>query len=304
MIVSYTPGKTMIPWSDLLPYAKMLQTGNGSLFFYDTESGPSELTLVCIHGLGDEADSFRHLFSGLRTHYRMIALDLPGFGRSVSGKKATMKRHVEAVEQILAMINGPAVLIGSSMGGFIAEAAAVRNPGQVKAVILMDGVLPMKTKPSPGLLLMALPFLGKSWYKAFRKNHDAAYQSLIPFYADLEAMPQDDKDFLRGRVIDRVESERQCRAYFSSLRSMIGYVVFSSGSITKKIRLFPGKILIIWGLEDSQMPFNTPGELMAIRQDSVLERFPETGHLPHQERPKETTNAILKFLTSLDKAAE
>lgn len=289
----------MIPWSDLLSYAKVLQTGQGSLFFFDTETAPAELTLVCVHGLGDEADSFRHLFPILKTRYRMLALDLPGFGRSVSAQKATMKTHVKAVEQILAMIKGPVVLCGSSMGAIIAEAAAIRHVDQVKALVLLDGVLPMSTKLSPGLLFMALPFLGKSWYKAFRKNHDAAYQSLAPFYADLENMPQDDKDFLRSRVIDRVESELQCKSYFSSLRSLIRYTVFSSSFIAKKIRRFPGKILILWGEADLQMPIETPKKLLSICPDASFVSLPKTGHLPHQERPTETADAIVSFIETI-----
>jgi pimeloyl-ACP methyl ester carboxylesterase len=169
----------------------------------------------------------------------------------------------------------------------------------VKALILMDGALPMKTKINPGLLFMAVPFLGTSWYKAFRKNHEAAYQSLMPFYADLESMPQEDKDFLRGRVIDRVESETQCKAYFSSLRSLIGFTMFSSSSMAKKIRHFPGRILIIWGEEDSQMTIETPQALLSVRSDANFISFPNTGHLPHQEKPKETAEAILQFLAGL-----
>ncbi len=299
MITSYVPGKTMIPWPELLPLAKMLRVGQDTIFYYDTESGPSELTLVCIHGLGDEADSFRHLFPVLRNHYRIIALDLPGFGRSTASKKAVFKRHIEAVEQILNMIKGPAVLAGSSMGGMIAEAAAVHNPDQVKAVVLMDGVLPLKAKPNPGLLFMALPFLGKSWYRGFRKNHEAAYQSLIPFYANLEGMPRKDRDFLRRRVIDRVESGTQYRAYFSSLRSMMGYTVSSSKSIAEKIRSFPGKIMIIWGEEDLQMPPEAAQALQALRPDSFLVSFPQAGHLPHQEKPLEVADAMLQFMMNI-----
>lgn len=299
-ITSYTHGKTMIPWSDLLPYAKTLQTEQGSLFLYDTEFSPSDITLLCVHGLGDEADSFRHLFPILKNQFRIIALDLPGFGRSCSKQKAAIKNHINAVEQILTFINGPVVLVGSSMGAIIAEAAAVRNPVQVKALILLDGVLPAKTKPSAGLLLMAMPFLGKSWYKAFRKNHGAAYQSLVPFYADLEALPQDDRGFLRARVINRVESETQCHAYFSSLRSLIAYTIFSSSSLVKKIRQFSGKILVIWGEEDSQMPIETPAYLLSIRPDAHFVKLPQTGHLPHQENPKETADAILQFLLTIE----
>jgi pimeloyl-ACP methyl ester carboxylesterase len=291
--------KTMIPWNDLLPYAKTLQTEAGSLFFYDTEIAPSELTIVCIHGLGDEADSFRHLFPILKQYYRVIALDLPGFGRSNVHKKAVIKNHVKAVEAILAVIKGPVVLIGSSMGAIIAETAAVQNPKLVKALILMDGALPAKTKPNPGVLIMAAPFIGKSWYKAFRKNYDAAYQSLAPFYADLEALPQEDKDFLRQRVIDRVESETQFKAYFSSLRSLIGYSVFSSSSLEKKIRQFPGNILIIWGENDTQMPIETPEYLLSIRPDAKFASFPNTGHLPHQEKPNDTADTILQFVRNI-----
>ena len=35
-----------------------------------------------IHGLGDEADTWRQVFAPIAKHFRAIAIDLPGFGRS------------------------------------------------------------------------------------------------------------------------------------------------------------------------------------------------------------------------------
>jgi pimeloyl-ACP methyl ester carboxylesterase len=80
---------------------------------------------------------------------------------------------------------------------------------------------------------------------------------------------------------------------------MIAYTFFSSATMAKQIRLFPGKIFVIWGEDDSQMPKETPDYLLSIRPDARFVSFPQTGHLPHQEKPKETADAILNFVKSI-----
>jgi pimeloyl-ACP methyl ester carboxylesterase len=258
--------------------------------------------VILIHGLGDEADSWRHLIPPLSAAgYRVLAPDLPGFGRSAAKGQAGLGLHAEAVTALAAMAGGPVTLAGSSMGAVVAETAALKRPDLVKALILIDGCFPMKGGPGRGFILMALPFAGKKWYRSFRRDHEGAWRSLFPYYQDLEKMGEEDRRFLRERVIARVESETQERAYFASLRSLVFSSVihtlpFGGSGFTRRVRAFGGRILILWGAGDRVLPAETAAAFRALRPDAALETIDGAGHLPHQERPEETAAAMLRFL--------
>ncbi|MDR1930851.1 MAG: alpha/beta hydrolase [Treponema sp.] len=285
------------PWPALASFAK---TDGAGVFYYDVppRSGDKEEAplLLLIHGLGDEADSWRRLIPPLcAAGYRVLAPDLPGFGRS-AGKGSRLRRHALAV---LSLLEGaskkPAVLAGSSMGAVVAELAVLLKPGAADSMILIDGCMPLGAALSPSLLCMALPFIGKKWYRSYRNRPQAAWESLYPYYADLEALPEEDRAFLKKRVMDRVRSPSQERAYFASLRSMISACLFGAASFERALRNWPGRIGLIWGEQDRVMRRTQAENLMGIRRDAELSIIPGAGHLPHQDKPEETAAAILRF---------
>jgi pimeloyl-ACP methyl ester carboxylesterase len=183
------------------------------------------------------------------------------------------------------------------MGAVVAEAAALARPDLAGALVLLDGCFPMAGKYDPGMVLMALPFIGKKWYRAFRRDPEGAWRSLYPFYHNLDAMPVTDKNFLRQRVMVRVESASQERAYFASLRSLMGLQCFGKRNFSRRIQNYPGKILVLWGAEDRIFKPEAARDFLALRPDTVFKTIAGGGHLVHQEKPKETAATILEFIS-------
>ena len=73
----------MQPWPGLEKYAHMVDLTRNDLSLYLYEAGAADAQpILLLHGLGDEADTWRHLVEPLAAHGRVIAPDLPGFGRS------------------------------------------------------------------------------------------------------------------------------------------------------------------------------------------------------------------------------
>ena len=286
-------------WPSLDRDGKKITLSDGTIFFYDCNSS-SDKTLVLIHGLGDEADTWRHIIPLLtRKGYRCIALDLPGFGRSEWHGKIDVNCHAAAVVQVMTEcgIRNPAVLIGSSMGGSIAEFAAFMRPDLAKSLVLIGGCIPIqKSMKSAGLLLLASPLAGRSWYRAFRKNHEGAWKSLYPYYHDLDAMSEEDKTFIRNRVIARVESDNQERGYFSSLQSVTSAFIHGKAEYSKKIQEFSGKVFLVWGEHDHIMPVESAAVIRKLRPETPLKIVAGAGHLPHQEKPAECMEVILPLL--------
>jgi pimeloyl-ACP methyl ester carboxylesterase len=205
-----------------------------------------------------------------------------------------VKKHIAAILALLAE-TGPAILAGSSMGALIAEGTALARPDLVRGLILLDGCIPMSAPLNKHLVLMALPRIGKKWYRAFRNNHEGAWQSLFGYYADLGSLPEADRRFLRERVVARVESSAQERAYFASLRSILLVNAFHKGRFARFLPRFPGKILVIWGEEDRVLPSESSRLIRELRPDATFSLIPGAGHLPHQEKPGETAERILRF---------
>jgi pimeloyl-ACP methyl ester carboxylesterase len=307
------PGHPMKLWPALAEKSRALGLGGGeTVFYYDSEAiiagdgqprtVAGKPAIVLIHGLGDEADSWRHLIAPLgAAGFRVIALDLPGFGRSAVRGLINLRRHTRAV---LALLNftgaadreNPAILAGSSMGALVAEAAAFKRPDLIRALILIDGCFPMSGKADKNLFLLGLPFIGKKWYRSFRQNHDRAWRSLAPYYHRIEELPEEDRQFLRERVIARVESPDQERAYFASLRSLNRVRLCRKAWFSRRVKKFPGKILLIWGAEDRTLKPGSGEIIRALRPDAAYAEIPGTGHLPQQEDPAGTAAAILAFL--------
>jgi pimeloyl-ACP methyl ester carboxylesterase len=299
-IISYTdPDSPMTLWPALAASAKQLslQGGRERIFYYDSAPESSAKTaVILIHGLGDEADSWRRLIPLLNAAgFRTLALDLPGFGRSVTPGRISLKGHIAAVLKLLEEA-GPAVLAGSSMGAIVAEGTAFKRPDLVKGLILVDGCLPMSTSLGPGMIRSALPFAGKKWYRAYRTNPESAYHSLYTYYSDLERMHEADRRFLRERVMARVESVTQERAYFATLRSLIRTHLTMKKAFTRGLAAFPGKLLILWGDQDHVLPVDSASCIRELRPDAAFTLIPASGHLPQQENPAETAKAIIQWL--------
>lgn len=106
-------------------------------------TNPDAPTLVLIHGLGLTSQVWMPLIELLQPSYSILAIDVPGYGDSPRGDG---ELTIDSVAQRIAALTeskrvGNAVLIGHSMGGFIALNLATRLPGTLRHVILLDSTL-------------------------------------------------------------------------------------------------------------------------------------------------------------------
>jgi len=105
---------------------------------------PAAPTAVLIHGVTSSHLAWTHTAAHL-TGVRLIAPDLRGRGRSnaVAGP-AGMAAHADDLAAVFAHLGlQPGVVVGHSMGGFVAVALAHRHPELVTRLVLVDGGLPL-----------------------------------------------------------------------------------------------------------------------------------------------------------------
>lgn len=109
--------------------------------------GRGGLTLVFLHAFASSAASWRWVIDRLEADHRCVALDLPGFGRSSPPAAYSVAGLAAAVlGQVTAEDCGPFVLVGHSMGGKLAMAAAACRPRGLAGLAL---IAPSPPTPEP-----------------------------------------------------------------------------------------------------------------------------------------------------------
>jgi pimeloyl-ACP methyl ester carboxylesterase len=143
------------------------------------ESAP---TILLLHGTGASATSFAKCFDRLSQNFHVLALDLPGFGRSQTefDFSDAGRRHLQNMETDLwlefieafldARSLDTVILLGHSYGGFISVKFAARRPQRVSRLFLVNsaGIFPTLGK------------LGCYWAIAFKFSLPQLFRVLVP----------------------------------------------------------------------------------------------------------------------------
>lgn len=100
-------------------------------------SGTGSLVLL-IHGVGLRAEAWNRQIDALSPRFHTVAVDMPGHGGSaLPDGTMTLSDFTDA---IVAGLDGPALVIGHSMGAMIALDMAIRYPRQVRGVAAMNAI--------------------------------------------------------------------------------------------------------------------------------------------------------------------
>jgi len=111
-------------------------TVNRNRIFFTAGAEPGPHTLLCIHGSGGD---HRHWPESLRSlpKFRVVALDLPGHGRSQGGGYQRVADYADFIEDFVTRLGLRSVIaLGHSLGGAVVQALALRRPAWLKALVL------------------------------------------------------------------------------------------------------------------------------------------------------------------------
>jgi len=120
--------------------SKTLRLSHNTTAHY-LEQGEGE-PLVLVHGVGLQAMAWHPQIAYFSTRYRVIAMDMPGHGRSARIQDdANLRDYVHWMHACLEQLSvGPVNLAGHSMGSLIAAGTAIEYPERVKRMAVLNGV--------------------------------------------------------------------------------------------------------------------------------------------------------------------
>ncbi len=278
------------------PYqVKKIMLDDGTRIAYVDEGTGAE-TIVFIHGLGSYLPAWKKNIEGLKSAFRVIAIDLPGYGKSSkqphSGK---MSYYASVVKAFVEKLNLTEVtLAGHSMGGQIAMVAALNYPETVKTLVLIAPAGFEEFNEGQ-----------KQWFRNVMTLESVKNTSAEDIQTNLAVnfynMPKDAEFMITDRLIMRSadDFDHYCYAVVQSVHGMVDEPVLE---LLPQIRQ---PALIIFGENDNLIPnrFLNPGRTSAIAQigkdkipNSQLLMIPKAGHFVQFEKPTEVNAAIGEFL--------
>lgn len=112
---------------------------SGKIAYWRSDVLPFRHTLFFLHGLTGDHTMFEPQISAFRDDFNIIAWDAPAHGESRPCTEFTYKNAAEGIRQILEKCGiGRVILIGQSMGGYIAQAFICRYPDMAAGFVAID----------------------------------------------------------------------------------------------------------------------------------------------------------------------
>ncbi len=114
---------------------KTVRIGNTNWSHEERGSGPA---IVLVHGFPLDRRIWDDQVQGLSSRFRVIAVDLKGFGQSRSSEVFTIDSMADDLADFVKSVNAaPCMLAGLSMGGYVAFSLAARHPEVLKGLIIV-----------------------------------------------------------------------------------------------------------------------------------------------------------------------
>jgi len=218
--------------------------------------------------------------------FRVLRYDY--YGRGFSDRPDitfTQDLYVRQLHELLdaVHINGPFDLAGLSFGGAVITSVAAKYPDRVRSLIYMD---PAFRTPQTLTALESMPW---AWnvMTAILEERSWANGQLGDFLHP-ERFPDSPE---RYRVQLRYRGFRRAR-----LADLRDNTAADQRDELQKVGENQRPVLVIWGKQDPNVPFDLSASLMSVMPYARLIAVDDAGHLPQWERPDIVQPAILSFL--------
>jgi len=267
--------------------------------------GGSGTPLVLIHGLGSSAAvEFYYNLEPLAAHHRVLAIDLPGFGKSDKPMlQYTIDLFVRAVSDLMACEGiERAAVMGVSMGGRVALGLALDSPEKVERLVLVDALgvgAPRRVLAYSILLTRGLGELTlRGTARALRQMNPAVIRRFWGWYLKrpnrVASIWSDERIANHGTLLATPEYRA---AYLSALRSIAGMRQLRNGVVVEdRLPELRMPTLLIWGGHDHIFPASHARAAKDRITNGRLEIFDDSGHTPQMEEPDRFNRLVLDFL--------
>jgi pimeloyl-ACP methyl ester carboxylesterase len=242
-----------------------------------------ECTCVAfIHGLGDDALTWKKILLfpenewkklGLNHSLRLFAMDLPGAGRTPPATDLSqyrVRKQAEALNGLLGSSCSEWVVVGNSLGGWIAIWLALDWPQRVSRLVVLDsaGLKNVKSQLPTGLSQPTVDSLKEFQRKAYYR-------------------PRPIPERVWSAIVARAQGNQAVKVMESQVEE---------DELDLRLASLRRPILLLWGKEDRVIPISIGYQMRSLIPAAVWREVSECGHLPQKECPVPVIRAIIEMI--------
>lgn len=238
-------------------------------------------TVVLVHGMGSNAESWMFNTPVFAAKYRVIALDQIGFGKSDKPMlKYRVGTFVDFLDKFLSELKiEKARLVGISLGGWVSALYAAKYPAKVEKLVLVDaaGFAPPKDF---------------DWSKIYALNsstRDEVRQNIKSVFYN-QAL------FGTEQMVETFLTQRVMANDGYTISSLIESIRRGEDFVDDKLSAIEKPTLIIWGKQDGLIPLADGERYNKGIKGSELVVFDQCGHAPNVEKAVDFNKKVLEFL--------
>ena len=246
--------------------------------------------VVLLHGFGAWSYGWRNQIKGLRDYFRLLSIDLKGFGLSTRSLRTsyTVEAHARAVACVLDHEGiESATIVGNSFGGIVAMTMAVLFPTKVEALILLAAPFRIELPALPRCIF--LPLIGPKLAQWFLFNENGVEDVMRFNYANHSIITEE----AINAYLAPLQIRGTASAWVKMLRQIDGF------DLSDRLPSIYQRTLLIWGELDKTVPLSVGVELSERLPNAELMVLSDVGHAPHEECPALINEAMRKFLLGL-----
>jgi 2-hydroxy-6-oxonona-2,4-dienedioate hydrolase len=269
-----------------------IREGDLDLQLHYNEVGAGDHVVILLHGSGPGATGWSNFHRNVQplvaAGYRVILLDMPGWGKSdpIVCTSSRSDLNARALKGFLdARGIDKAHLVGNSMGGHTAVAFTLAQPTRAGKLVLMGGgtggVSSFVPTPTEGIKLIGLVYR--------EPTMDNIKRPMNVFVFDPTQLTD---TLLQGRL----ENMQARREHLENFVRSTQANPRQFPDVGHRLGEIANPTLVIWGRDDRFVPLDTGLRLVAGLQDAELHVFSKCGHWAQWEHADRFNRMVVEFL--------
>ncbi|HET6530107.1 MAG TPA: alpha/beta fold hydrolase [Actinoplanes sp.] len=277
-------------------------TVRGARIRAQVSGDPAHPPVLMLHGIGRSLEDWAPQHERLSGGYRVISLDMPGFGLSDRlPEPVTLASLAAGVEATVAALgeHRPLHLMGNSLGGAVAMRMLTRAPDRVLTLTLVNSA-GFGKDVALFLRILAVPGVGRRMMRRFDRR--ASWRVERALFVD-RALVTDERVEFGLRVAARPEYATVFLEAARSVGGLRGVRPAWRTALLSEVARHPKPMLIVWGDRDLILPHTHLAAARAAFPDAGWHLFADTGHMPQIERADEFAALARRFLATVSEQA-